>query len=185
MRKNYEIEVRLVAFPLRPDTPEEGTSIEKIMLDRGADPAVIQARLEQAASLEGLAFGKRSMTFNSRMAQEVAKWAESMGLGDEFHNAMFKACLVDGKNIALASTLLDVAVSAGLPEVETEKVIETRQFKGQVDSDWSRCKMMEVRVVPTLAIGENTLVGAQQYEKMEQFLRDNNVRPRHLSAKGG
>ncbi|SPD75403.1 DSBA oxidoreductase (fragment) [uncultured Desulfobacterium sp.] len=153
------------------------------MLDRGADPAVVQARLEQVASLEGLAFGKRSMTFNSRLAQEVGKWAECMGRGEEFHNAVFKACLVEGKNIALASTLLDVAVSAGLSEVETEKVIEKRQFKGQVESDWSHCKMMNVIVVPTLALGDKTLAGAHPYEKMERFLRDNNIRHRNITDK--
>ena len=157
--------------------------MEKLLLDRGADPHEVQARLEKAASLEGLAFGKRMMTFNSRLAQELGKWAESKGLGEQFHSSVFRACLVDGKNIATASALLEVAISAGLSPEETISVIETRQFKGQVDSDWSRCKMMGVRVVPTLAIGENTLLGAQQYEKMEQFLRDNNVRPRHLSAK--
>jgi predicted DsbA family dithiol-disulfide isomerase len=157
--------------------------MEKLLLDRGADPHEVQAHLEKAASLEGLAFGKRTMTFNSRLAQELGKWAESRGLGEQFHASVFRACLVDGKNIATATALLEMAISAGLSPEETTKVIEARQFKGQVDSDWSRCKMMGVMVVPTLAIGENTLVGAQQYEKMEQFLRDNNVRPRHLSAK--
>ena len=40
------------------------------------------ARLKQVAEELGLTLGKRKKTYNSRLAQELAKWAESKGRGD-------------------------------------------------------------------------------------------------------
>ena len=150
----------------------------KIFLERGVDPAEVQARLERAASQEGLPFGKRTKTFNSRLAQELGKWAESIGMGEHFHDAAYRACLVEGKNIASVSVLVDLADSIGLSRQEATRVLETRAFSGQVDQDWSHSRRMNVQVIPTLAIGESTLVGAQSYEKMERFVIKNNVKPK-------
>jgi predicted DsbA family dithiol-disulfide isomerase len=71
-------------------------------------------RLEQTARSLGLPFGERRMSFNSRRAQEAAKWAESHGKADAFHNAVFRAYFVDGKNLHEIETLVTAAESVGL-----------------------------------------------------------------------
>ncbi|NIP49262.1 MAG: dithiol-disulfide isomerase, partial [Gammaproteobacteria bacterium] len=53
------------------------------------------------------------MTYNSRLAQELGKWAEQMEKGDAFHDAVFKAYFADGLNIADANILADIANSIG------------------------------------------------------------------------
>jgi len=173
LRREYEIEIRWVAFPLRPDTPEEGIAIEKLFSDRGVDPVQIQTRLEEAAKEENLPFGKRERTYNSRLAQELGKWAESKGLGDPYHDAVFRSCLVDGENIGKISVLVALAESIGLRPEGAEKVLETRAFKESVDRDWMRSQVLGIKMVPTLAINGNFLVGARKYEKMAQFIRNN------------
>jgi predicted DsbA family dithiol-disulfide isomerase len=40
------------------------------------------------------------MTYNSRLAQELGKWVETRGKGDQYHDAVFQAYFVDGKNLA-------------------------------------------------------------------------------------
>jgi len=152
--------------------------MEKLFLERGADPVVIQSRLEQAAREEGLPFGRREKTYNSRLAQELGKWAESKGKGDQFHDALFRTCLVEGLNIGKVSVLVEVARSLGLPQEEAAEVLETRAFKKSVDLDWTRSQMMQVQAIPTLVINEAFLVGAQKYEKMAQFMRANNIKER-------
>ena len=152
--------------------------MEKLFLDRGIDPARVQARLEQAAREVGLPFGKRGKTYSSRLAQELGKWAESRGKGEAFHDAVFRACLVDGKNISMISVLVGLAGSLGLPENVAEEVLETRAFKVPVDLDWARSRTMRVKVAPTIIINEKMLVGAQKYKKMERFLKANNVKVR-------
>ncbi len=145
MRKNYEIEIQWTAFPLHADTPEEGLTLDELFKGRDVNIAEMMARLKMVADQEGLPLGNREKTYNSRLAHEVGKWAESMGRGDEFHDAAFRAYFVDGKNIAKIPELIDLAVSLGLPGEEAREVLETRTFKEAVDSDWSRSRSIGVR----------------------------------------
>jgi predicted DsbA family dithiol-disulfide isomerase len=143
------------------------------------NPVEIQTHLEQVAGEEGLPFGKREKTYNSRLAQELGKWAESRGMGDPFHDAVFRACLVEGRNISNISVLMSLAKSLGLPPEEAEQVLKTRAFKSSVDRDWMRSQAMGLRMVPTLALNGVILVGAQKYEKMEQFMEKNSIKKRN------
>jgi len=97
----------------------------------------------------------------------------------QFHDAVFRACLVEGRNISKISVLVDLAKSLGLPLNEAETVLETRAFKSAVDRDWMRSQAMRIRIVPTLALNGVILVGAQKYEKMEQFMEKNSIKKRN------
>ena len=70
------------------------------------------------------------MTYNSRRAQELGKWAETKGCGDAFHNAVFRAYFADGRNIADENILGDIAHTVGLNANEARVVIADRTFFG-------------------------------------------------------
>jgi predicted DsbA family dithiol-disulfide isomerase len=132
--------------------------------------------LENKAVELGLPFGKRTKTYNSRLAQELGSWAESKNRGDAFHMAAFKAYFVDGKNIAKIPVLLDLAASVGLLREEAETVLSTRSFKNPVDEDWAISKARGITAVPTFVINQDKFVGAQPYEKLEKFMAANGVK---------
>ena len=113
MRKNFEIEIQWRAFPLHPETPEEGLTLEELFAGRNIDIPQAMARLKKVAEELGLPLGERKKTYNSRLAQELGKWAETKGKGDEFHDAVFRAYFVDGKNIAKADVLVGAGRSSG------------------------------------------------------------------------
>lgn len=136
------------------------------------------ARLKKVADEEGLPLGDRDMTYNSRLAQELGKWAESQGRGELFHNAVFRAYFVEGKNIGKIQELLEVARSVGLSGEEAREVLETRGFRAAVDSDWSRSRGMGVTAVPTFLLDQRFVVGAQPYEVLEQLLNASGVKKR-------
>ena len=115
------------------------------------------------------------MTYNSRLAQELGKWAESQSLGDEFHDAAFRAYFADGKNIAEVPVLVELADSVGLDGEAAGKVLEERSFDEAVDADWARARMMGVSAVPTFVMGTRGLVGAQPYDTIARFLETNGV----------
>ncbi len=81
LKKEYAIQTKWVFFPLRPDAPEDGISLEEIYAGRGVDIHQVRQRLNQVARELDLPFSERKMTYNSRLAQELAKWAESKGVG--------------------------------------------------------------------------------------------------------
>ena len=138
----------------------------------------VKRRLKQVADELGLPLGDRKMTFNSRLAQELAKWAESKGKGDEFHDAVFRAYFVDGKNIGKVDVLADLATSVELPDEEARVILGLRTFRKEVDSDWSLAHEMGITSVPTFVINRQAVVGAQPYEVLETFLKDNHVKKR-------
>ena len=133
------------------------------------------ARLEQVARDLELPFGDRKMTYNSRLAQELGKWAEQMGKGDAFHDAVFRAYFADGRNIADANILADVATSVGLDAKEAHTVLAARTFKEAVDTDWARASESRVTAVPTFLTNGQTLAGAQPFNVLVNFMLQNNV----------
>ena len=141
-----------------------------------------KARWKKAADETHLPLGDRTMTYNSRLAQELGKWAESKGKGDAFHDAVFRAYFADGKNIGKIQILVDLAVSVGLSGNEAQKVLQTRAFRTAVDFDWSRSLEIDPELVPTLMINGRMLVNPQKYELFEQFMISNKVKRRNLNA---
>jgi predicted DsbA family dithiol-disulfide isomerase len=156
----------------------EGRSLEDLFRGRSVDLSEAAARLKSVAREEGLPYADRNMTYNSRLAQELGKWAESLGKGEEFHHRAFRAYFADGKNIAELPVLVQLAVSAGLPGEEAEKAVRGRRFREAVDADWSRSRRMGITAVPTFVLEDQRLVGAQPYKSLERFLGAMGVKER-------
>jgi predicted DsbA family dithiol-disulfide isomerase len=171
IKKNYDIQVHWTAFPLHPETPEDGFTLEELFAGRSVNIEKILARLKQVADELNLPLGERKKTYNSRLSQELAKWAESQDKGDPFHEAVFRAYFVDGKNIGKVDELVALVGSIGLSGKEAKSVLELRTFKEAVDSDWLRSRVLGITAVPTFLVGDRVTVGFPSYELLEQFLK--------------
>jgi predicted DsbA family dithiol-disulfide isomerase len=134
--------------------------------------------LRTTAQELGLPFGTRTRTYNSRLAQELGLWAAAQGRGEAFHLAAFKAYFADGQNLAERPVLLDIARSAGLDEEEAGEVVDGRGYRPQVDSDWQESRWRGITAVPTLAMGQDMLVGAQSFEEMVKLIGRHGAVPR-------
>ena len=158
-------------FPLHPDTPDSGIPLEELFRGRGYDIEAMKQRMSALMTEENLAYGNRSHTYNSRLAQELAKWGESFPEGDALNLKLFEAYFAEGRNLAEPEVLLDVAEVAGLPLETAEEVIRQRSFRDAVDTDWKRAHELGVTGVPTFVSGNRGLVGAQPYEAMVQLIQ--------------
>ena len=166
----YELTLRWVHFPLHPETPPEGRTLEELFAGRGFDLAAMKQRLHQFAATEGLPMGERDSTYNSRLAQEMAMWAETREGGEKIHDALFRAYFVDGVNIARPELLVKIASGIGLPEDEAGRILAERSFSDAVDRDWQRSRSLGVTGVPTFVAGGQGVVGAQPYEALKQLV---------------
>jgi predicted DsbA family dithiol-disulfide isomerase len=176
LRENFKIEVRWRAFPLHPETPPEGLPMKEIYAARIIDMSKEKARLKRVAEELGLPLGERKKTYNSRLAQELGKWAETKGKGDEFHAAVFRAYFADGKNIAKTGVLVGLVKAVGLPEKEARGVLKERTFQEAVDTDWELASQLEIPSIPTFVYDHEAVVGAQSYEILEQFMLEKGVK---------
>ncbi len=150
--------------------------MKEVYAARIIDIPQAMARLKKVAEELGLPLGERKKTYNSRRAQELGKWAESRGKGDEFHDAVFRAYFADGKNIARAAVLAAIVKGMGLPEKEVREVLKKRTFQDAVDSDWELAYQLGISSVPTFVVDDEAVVGAQPYEVLEQFLLEKGVK---------
>ena len=178
MQDEFEIDIKWIAFPLHPETPKEGMTLETLFAGRPVNIPQMLGHLTRVAAELGLPFGKREKTYNSRLAQELGKLAEIKGYGEPFHMAVFKAYFADGLNIGEESTLVKLGTALGLVEADLWEAIENRTYKNAVDEDWYRSHQVGVTAVPTFRMNGTLLVGAQPYGKLVQLMQATGVTKR-------
>lgn len=140
--------MRWVPFPLHPDTPADGRPLTELF-GGAVDVKAMMARLREVAGALDLPFGNRTHTYNSRLAQELGEWADHLGRGRAFRDAVYRAYFVDGRNIGRVDELLAVAAAAGLPPEGAETVLRERAYRAAVDAHWRRARGAGIRAVPT------------------------------------
>lgn len=170
MQQEYGVELRWSVFPLHPDTPMEGMELTELFAGREADIEAMQTRLSHVAAAEGVPLVGRTRTCNSRLAQELGKWAESRGAGDLYRHAVYRAYFVEGSNIALVDELLRIAGSVGLPVDEARTVLATRSFAAAVDADWQRAGELRITAVPTHLCAGKRLAGFSSYDDFVRLI---------------
>lgn len=170
--------MKLVHFPLHPDTPESGRALQDLFRCGPEEIAAKNARMKSLMDAEGLPYSDRSHTYNSRMAQELGAWADTIDDSGAIHDALYRAYFVDLRNIGDQRVLLDVAASVGLDHEGARKVLEERTFRAAVDADWAKSQAYGVTGVPTFVAGRMGIVGAQPYEAIARLLIEVGARRR-------
>ena len=159
-------------FPLHPETPQEGRSLEELFAGRNVDMEAMYTRMKGLMDEEGLPYGKRSHTYNSRLAQELGKWADTQPRGEAIHDALYRAYFVDAVNVGDLNALLTIAGDVGLDVYAAREVLQSRSFSDAVDADWDLSRRYGVTGVPTFVAAQKAVVGAQPYEVLENLLQE-------------
>ena len=129
-------------------------------------------RMKGLMDEEGLPYGKRSHTYNSRLAQELGKWADTQPGGEAIHDALYRAYFVDAVNVGDVDALLTIADDVGLDVYAAREVLQSRSFSDAVDADWDLSRRYGVTGVPTFVAAQKAVVGAQPYEVLEILLQE-------------
>jgi predicted DsbA family dithiol-disulfide isomerase len=162
--------MKLVHFPLHPETPDEGRTLQEMFR---CGPEEIQSKNDRMRGLmeaEGLPYNDRSHTYNSRLAQELGSWADTQKGGDAIHLPIYQAYFVDNRNVGDPEVLLDIVKTVGLDVDAARDVLENRTFKDAVDTDWATSRDCGVTGVPTYIAGGRGVIGAQPYEAIAGLL---------------
>ena len=123
-------------FPLHPDTPLEGRSLETLFAGRRVDLHAMHTRMAGLMRAEGLPYGERTHTYNSRLAQELGAWADAQSGFEAIHDALYRAYFVEGRNISDVEELVRIATSVGLSGETARAILTERRFRTVVDADW-------------------------------------------------
>tara|TARA_A100001037_G_scaffold304639_1_gene342088 strand:+ start:1255 stop:1809 length:555 start_codon:yes stop_codon:yes gene_type:complete len=170
IRETYDVDIQTVHFPLHPDTPMEGLSLEQLFAGRDVDLDAMYEGMKARMDEEGLPYAKRTHTYNSRLAQELGKWADTQAGGDAIHMKLYEAYFVDGRNIGDADLLVEIAEGVGLDGAAAREVLDKRTFSNAIDADWEKSRQYGVTGVPTYVADAKGVVGAQPFEVLEQLM---------------
>ena len=151
---------------------------------RGIDVEAMYVQMKERMDAEGLPYGRRTHTYNSRLAQELGTWGDTQPNGDALHDALYRAYFVDARNLGDVDVLVEIAESVGLPAAEVREVIGERRFKDAVDADWAKSHQIGVTGVPTFVAGGQGVVGAQPYEMLVQLMEAVGAKPRENGGDG-
>jgi len=171
LKAEHNVKVEWVHFPLHPDTPAEGRALADLFAGRNVDVQAMQAQMKARMAAEGLPYGERTMTYNSRLAQELGKWADTQPGGEAIHDALFRAYFVEARDISRSAVLVDIAQHVGLSADGAREMLEKRTFNDAVEADWKLSRRYGVTGVPTFVVGRYGVVGAQPYEALERLVR--------------
>ena len=170
IKKEYKVDIQLIHFPLHPETPTEGRTLIELFGSNQEDIDQKNERMKELMILENLPYKNRTHTYNSRLAQEIGAWAQSIDNETSIHDNFFEAYFVQGLNVGLESVILDVVSKSGLNPEEARKVIKNRLFMKNIDDDWNKSRNYGVTGVPTYVYQKQSMVGAQPHENLVQFL---------------
>ena len=175
LKREYDVKIIYRAFPLHPDIPEGGMPIEELF---GSNFPVMNdkmQKLENIAASMGLPLAKRTTISDSRLSQELAKWAEAKGKLEEYQDAIYEAYFSKGQNIADKTILSEISELCGLSKSEALEIVETGAFSEAVDMDWDKSEELGIMVAPTYIMNGTKLMGSQTYEKLEELMITNNI----------
>jgi len=172
LREKFEIDIQWVYFPLHPETPREGLLLTELFKGRNFDLEAAHARLKSLLDSEGLPFHSRTHTFNSRLAQELAK------AFDAVRDPLYREYFEHSRNIADPEVLVEVARCVGVDEGEARSVLADRTFSQAVDEDWEKARLYGISGVPSFVAGNRKLTGAHPFDVLERFVIAANARPR-------
>ncbi|MGY8730681.1 MAG: DsbA family oxidoreductase [Pirellulales bacterium] len=175
--RNHDVTVQYVYFPLHPETSVEGMTLEQLFAGRGLDVATDQEQLGTIMRGEGLEYGQRTHTYNSRSAQELAKYIEIFDSIEgstkvsQFRSEVFLAYFARGENIAKADVLQEICRSIGMLELDVEIALTDSKAAAAVDEDWASCRKKNVSGVPAFRFGEDWVYGCRGVDALESLIR--------------
>lgn len=166
LKGQYEFEVEHIGFELHGGTPENG---ENMNLHHPGTPQTI-AYINQIGAPYGLHLCELPILANTRKALLVGEYAKSIGKGDAYVHAMWKAYLEEGRNISLVSEIKTAAQRVGIAPLEVENALQYPQYRDSLQRNMESGWAYGLNSVPTFLVNETyKLTGAQPPEVFQKI----------------
>jgi predicted DsbA family dithiol-disulfide isomerase len=171
LAKTEDIELVWKSYELRPLTmPPLPSAQEQAYKERIA--AAWPRTQQMARDHFGVEMKTHRWGIKSRWALEGAKFAEEKGLGEAYHEAMFKAHFVTDRDFGDLEVLGDLAAEVGLDRTEFLAAIESQAYAQAVDADIALAYAYGINGVPaTIIQGKYMVSGAQPLPALQDIVR--------------
>lgn len=163
LRDEFDIELEVGAFELRPGIPPGGMSREEVSQGRVYPPGYLD-NLRATAAEAGIEMKRPALVPNTRKAHEATEFAKEHGRLWEIHRALFHAYFEEERNIGDVDVLCDVAAGIGLNADALRAALADGRYAAEVEEQLAWARAAGVTGVPTVIFAEKfAVVGAQEY----------------------
>ena len=174
-----KVEVTWHSFQLDPDlkTQPEKNSLEYFAEAKRVSPeqaTEMHDHVSKAGKEAGINFNfEHQKIANSYRAHLLLQLAATKNLANEAEEALFKAQLVDGKNIDDEATLIEIGKSISLTETDIKQALQSDDFGMEVTRDMMLARQMGISGVPFFVINDKYGVsGAQPTTAFSEVLEN-------------
>ncbi|MDN3605874.1 DsbA family oxidoreductase [Kaistella yonginensis] len=174
-----KVEVTWHSFQLDPDlkTQPEKNSLEYFAEAKRVSPEQAKEmhdHVSKAGKEAGINFNfEHQKIANSYRAHLLLQLAATKNLANEAEEALFKAQLVDGKNIDDEATLIEIGKSISLTETDIKQALQSDDFGMEVTRDMMLARQMGISGVPFFVINDKYGVsGAQPTTAFSEVLEN-------------
>jgi predicted DsbA family dithiol-disulfide isomerase len=166
-----EVEVEWRSFQLNPDQPRGAVDDHSAYLARklGASPEQIRemnARMTGLAAADGLDYHFDTYkVVNTIDAHRILHLARAHGLGNQAHERLLRAQLVEGELLEDPTTLARLAREIGVDEAEAVEALATGAYEDAVRLDFEEAAALGINAVPFFVFNRRYgIPGAQPAE---------------------
>lgn len=168
-KEEPEIDFEYLPYELNPDTslePRDATeSVPEYDLIKG------YKRIESLGKEYGLVYNNKTIKFNTHRLLLAGMYSKKEDKFYEFSREAFKAVFEDGKNVAEAVIVNEVALKAGLNIVEMNKCIDSNNLEEEMQRAKDLSKVFEVESVPTFVIDDKkNVTNLKPYNEFKEDL---------------
>lgn len=170
-QREFDVTVTWWPFELHPETPREGRDVDELLRRTGRGRAYSD-HLRAYASEAGITLASNRWLANSHRALEFAEFARDRGRFDAAHEALFKACFEEKRDIGNIDVLCEIAAECGLDSREFQAEAALGRYAELIDRTTAIARQKGVTSTPTMIFDDRVVVtGAQDYLVYEDLLR--------------
>lgn len=171
------VDVEWKSFQLMPDLKTTGTkNLHKFLMEQKGmsigDAKRLNAHVEQMAKQAGVYFDfENAIPANTFNAHRLLHFAKKQGKQSEAEEVLFRAYLVEGKNIDDKETLVQLGMTIGLDAAPLKSALTDDSFTNDVHKDIQEAGQLGVRGVPYFVFDRKYAIsGAQDNQVFLQTL---------------
>lgn len=174
------VDIRHHPVLLMPEAPATGLYIPDLLRSRYgiADPKLAFARPEAEARASGLPLdlGKQLWAYPTQAAHALVLAASDRGTQHRLAVAIARANFLDGRNIADAGVLADIASAHGFTREEALGIVRDPDWKTSVKREAAKSVAAGVRSVPHFIFDDSTVLnGGCSEDEITACIAERNI----------
>lgn len=172
------LDIEWKSYQLDPEMQTDTTlNIHQYLADRkGMSLAQAKAmgnNVTEVAAKEGLHYDfSKTIPVNTIKAHRLLHFAKTLGKQDAMKEALLYAYFTEGKNLDDNKTLIILAQKIGIDGTETQQILESEAYLGEVEKDIYEGQQLGLRGVPFFVFNRKYgISGAQDAKVFSQTLQ--------------